>query len=272
MKTTNRILCAIAIMLLCFNTSIAQEAQAGPQYYVITTLHWNMDYDGEDDWMEIEKEFLNKVTKKNEHILGSGYYGHRWTNDNSEIVFVRAFADWAAIDKAGDRNAELSKEAWPDEAERKAFFKKRDAFYADHHSDEIYAVLPGTKIGPEEVTADRILYYQTKHFAFPEDGTNEEFEKLHMEFVDNIIKKNDYIVGYYPHAHAWGADKREFKEAYVLNSMEDLEKMGERNTELMKEYWKDKDDASKAYWKAWNKYTTGFHGDAIYTEIHELRK
>jgi hypothetical protein len=272
MKTTNRILFAIAIMLLCFNTSIAQEEQAPPQYYTVTTLHWDMDYDGDDDWMAIEKEYLEKVTMKNEYVMASSYWGHRWTADNSEFLSVIAYADWAAIDKATKRNAELEKEAWPDKAEREAFLNKQAAFTTAHHADEIYAVLPGTKHNPEAVGENRILYYQTKHFAFPEDGTDEEFDKLHSEYVTNIINKNETIVGYYPHAHAWGSDKREFKEAYVLNSMDDLEKMGIRNGELIAEYWKDKDDAMKAFFKAWNKYTTGFHGDAIYSEMPELTK
>ncbi len=272
MKTTNRIFYAIAILLLYCNVSIAQEAQAAPQYYTVTTMHWNMDYDGSDDWMEIEKEYLEKVTKKNEFILASNYYGHRWTSDNSELLYVNVYADWASIDKAGARNEELAKEAWPDEAARKAFFKKKDAFYSTYHSDEIYAILPGTKHNPEAAGEDRILYYQTQHFAFPDDGSAEEFEKLHLEYVNNIINKNETIIGYYPHEHAWGSDKREFKEAYVLNSMADLEKMAKRNGELMDEYQKDKDDARKAYFKAWFKYTTGFHGDAIYSEISELNK
>jgi hypothetical protein len=272
MKTTNRILFAIAIMLLCFNTSIAQEAQPSPQYYTVTTMHWDMDYDGDDDWMAIEKEYFDKVVMKNEYILGSSYYGHRYTADNSELLYVNVYADWAAIDNATKRNAELAKQAWPDKAARDAFFKKRDAFTTAYHSDEIYAVLPGTKHNPEASGESRILYYQTKHFAFPSDGTDEEFEKLHLEYVNNVINKNEIIVGYYPHAHAWGSDKREFKEAYLLNSMADLETMATRNQELMTEYWKDKDDARKAYWKANMKYTTGFHGDAIYAEIPELSK
>ncbi|MGB1307468.1 MAG: hypothetical protein ACPG6B_01060 [Oceanihabitans sp.] len=273
-KARKNYLLVTALILLFFYAPQleAQEEQKPPQYYTVTTLHWNMDYDGEEDWLEIEKEFLNKVTKKNEYILASIYFGHRWTNDNSELLLLNVYADWESIDKGNKRNNELAKLAWPDKAARQAYFNKRDAFYATYHSDEIYAVLPGSKHNPAANGKDRILYYQTSHFAFPEDGSQEEFEKLHLEYVNNVINKNDLIVGYYPHAHAWGSDKREFKEAYILNSMSDLIKMNDKNDEISEAFWKGKDEARKEYYKKWFKYTTGFHRDAIYTEITELKK
>ena len=273
MKTTNQVLIALAMLLLCVNPLFAQDEQPTPQFYTVTTMHWDMNYDGDDDWMAIEKEYLEKVTSKNEHILGSGFYMHRWTADNTELLYVNVYADWNSIDKGAERTAALIKEAWPDKEARNAFLNKRDAFYSDYHSDEIYAVIPGTIHNPAamEDGKDRILYYRTSHFSFPEDGTNEEFDQLQMEFVNNVIKKNEVVKGYYPHVHAWGSDKREFKEAIILDSMDDLEKMNQRNGELVNEYWKD-EEARKTFFKKFNKYTTGFHGDAIYTEIANLRK
>ena len=272
MKTTNKFLMAFAVFAMLFSTSIfAQDAQTAPQYYVITTLHWDMDYETEDSWEDIEKEYLNKVTMKNEFIMGSGFFVHRWTADNSELRYVQVFADWAAIDKAGARNAELEKEAWPDEAARKAFLKKQGAFYSIHHSDEIYAVMPGAKIPAAKATKDMILYLSTRHFAFPDDGTNEEFAALNKEFVDNVIHKNDLIKGYYPHRHAWGADRTVFMEAFLLNSMEDVENMAAKNGELINAHWTD-EDARKAYFKKMSKYFTPGHGDEIFTAIAGLSK
>ena len=59
-----------------------------------------MDYETEDSWEDIEKEYLNKVTMKNEYVMGSGFFVHRWTADNSELRYVQVFANWEAIDKA----------------------------------------------------------------------------------------------------------------------------------------------------------------------------
>ena len=272
MKTTNKILTAFAVFAMLFSTSIfAQDADTGPQYYVITTLHWDMDYETEDSWEDIEKEYLEKVTMKNEHIMGSGFFVHRWTADNTELRHVQVFANWAAIDLAGARNAELEKEAWPDEAARKAFLEKQGAFYSVHHSDEIYAVMPGTKLMDVKPTEDKILYLQTRHFAFPEDGSSEEFYKLREEYVANVIHKNDLIKAYYPHMHAWGADRTVFLEAYILDSMADLENMGEKNGELVEAHWTD-DAARKEFFKKASKYFTGVHGDEIFTAVAGLGK
>jgi len=275
MKTTIKFFIAIAVFALLSTTTMsAQDAtddQAGPQYYVITTMHWDMDYQTEDSWDDIEKEYLDKVTMKNEHIMGSGFFIHRWTADNSELRYVRVFANWDAIDKAGKRDEELIKEAWPNESEREAFFKKQDAFYSVEHSDEIYAVMPGAKIPATKATEDKILYLQTRHFAYPEDGSAEEFGKLRMEYVENVIHKNEKIKAYYPHRHAWGADRTVFMQAYILDSMEDLENMAETNGELFEAHWKD-EASRRAYGEKISKYFTPNHGDEIFTAIAGLSK
>ena len=275
MKTTIKFFTAITVCVLLFTTSMsAQDAtadQAGPQFYVITTMHWDLGYETEDSWEDIEKEYLNKVTMKNEHILGSGFFTHRWTSDNSELRYVRAFANWDAIDKAGIRNEELEKEAWPDEAARDAFFKKQGAFYTVNHSDEIYAVLPGAKLMANKSTEDMILYLQTRHFAYPEDGSVEEFNKLRMEYVENVIHKNEMIKAYYPHSHAWGADRTVFMQAYLFDTMDDLENFGEKNGELFEAHWTT-EASRKAYGEKMDKYLAPNHGAEIFTSIAGLSK
>ncbi|ULC60103.1 hypothetical protein MBM09_03740 [Flaviramulus sp. BrNp1-15] len=275
MKTTNRLFTAIMATLLLLNTTaiLAQdEASQGPEYVTMTTMHWNMEMKDfkMDEWKAIEKEFLDKVTKNNEHIMAAGFYLHNMTPDNSELIYVQAFKNWNAIDLASKRNNELSKEAWPEEADRKAFFKKQNAYYSPMHSDEIYATIPSAK-SLAEVKEGMIVYLRTSHFAFPEDGSNEEFMETFKEYTENVTHKNEYIKAYYPMNHAYGSDKTQFVEAYFLDSLADMEKMFDKDDELFNEHWKD-EEAKKEMNEIGDKYFTGLHGDAVYSVVPELRK
>ena len=203
--------------------------------------------------------------------MSASVYLHRFTADNTELLAVATYASWEDIDKAGDRNDELAKEAWPDENARKAYFKKRNAYYADEHSDEIYAPIEGAKIMAQMPTKDLVMYVRKSHFAFPDDGTGEEFKTMRLEGVKNVINKNEYIKAYYPNVHAWGADRTEFVEAFYYESMADMEKSQDRVTELRKAAWPD-ENVRKERGKKMGKYFTGVHGDYIYTLVAKLSK
>ena len=71
--------------------------------------------------------------------------------------------------------------------------------------------------------------------------------------------------------HAWGADKRDFIEVFVVNSMADLEASNYARGDLVKSHWTD-EAARKAFFKKSGKYFTGFHADYIYETIPELSK
>jgi len=271
MKTTIKLFTAMAIALLLMSPNLI--AQERPVYITVTTMHWNMEYEDFDmaEWIAVEKEFSDKVTKKNEHVINAGFYLHRYTPSNTELVYVQTYPSWEAIDKAADRNDELAKAAWPDETARDAFFEKQGAYYSNDHSDEIYATMSGAKVMTGPPGDDMILYVQKSHFSFPEDGTNEEFSALHKEYTENVLHKNELIKGYYPNAHAWGAVRTEFVEAFLVNSMTDLDNMGSRNLELAKAYMPD-ESARNTFWEKYNRYFTGVHGDYIYTLVAELSK
>lgn len=270
MKTTNQLRAAIFVLIVLISYSFfAQEEQKKPMYVVATTMYWNMDYDGDGDWKAIEKEYMDKVTKKNEHIMSARFYMHYFTENSTELMYVQSYDSWDAIDKADERNAELAKEAWPDKDEREKFFKSRNAFYAPQHSDEIYAVMPGSKDMMETPTKDMILYLRRSHFAFPKDGTKAEYDELSGQYLEHVFKKNEFIKGYYPNAHAYGADRTEFVEAFILESWDDVDDMLKKNGELFQAHW-DTPEKRKEFWDKWGKYLTGLHGDYIYTMIHGI--
>ena len=271
--TTNLKFIAIASIMLLLNFSIFAQNEANrPKYISVTTMHWNMDKDdfSMDAWKALEKEYLQKVTSKNQYIISASYYTHLFTPDNSEVIYVQTYPSWEAMDKAAERNSELEKLAWPDENARNAFFKKLDDNFSVKHSDEIYAPIDGAMLLPQDNNKDLVMYVRKTYFTFPEDGSEKEFKEMHSENVAKVISKNPYIKGYYPNVHAWGSDKTEFVEAFFVDSLCDMEKMFDKNGELIGEAWPG--DSGKQRGKKWGKYFTGVHGDAAYTLVAELSK
>ena len=276
MKTIKKLFSVIVLTLLLFNpqTILAQDdAPKGPAYIAVTTNHWNMDKENfkMSEWKAAAKEYLEKVTMKNEFILSASTYLHNMTADNTEFLTVQTFASWEDMDKFGKRSSELIKEAWPDETKREAFLKNLNSYYANEHSDEIYAPLDGAKFMTEKPTKDMVCYVRKSHFAFPEEGSMEEFDNLRMEGNAGIVQKNEYVKAYYPNVHAWGSDKTEYIEAFFLDSLADIDKMFDRGDELMKETFPDTEE-NKAKGKTWRSYFTGVHGDYLYTWVHDLTK
>jgi hypothetical protein len=261
MKTTNRFFTAMAVVLMLISTYSFSQEEERPMYLSSTTMYWNSDSDmSMDDWKAGEKEYMDKVTSKNEYIMWAGYFTHLMTPNSNEVMYGQTYPSWEAIEKAAARNAELEKEAWPDDATREAFLKKMNSAYADFHSDEIYATLPWAKQGSGELPDGAILYIRKNKRAYPEDGSWKEFSDLNKKLLETVINKNDYIKGYYPNQHNWGSDRRDFNEAMYLNSMEDLDKMFEKNSELMKaSFTKEEAEAFGKYFKS--------HGDYVYSVV-----
>ncbi|PKQ43752.1 hypothetical protein CSW08_17305 [Confluentibacter flavum] len=264
----------VAILLLFSTTKIlAQEAQTAPQFITVTTMHWNMENDDfdMDTWKSVEKEYLDKVTMKNEYIMSSSFYLHNLTPDNTELISVRTYGSWADIEKASQKNSELQKEAWADETSRETFFKKQGAFYSNEHSDEIYSTMPEVTKPLLDNSKDMVCYVRKTHLAFPEDGKNDELRTLFTENFEKIIKDNPLVKGYYPNRHAWGADGTEMMEAFFFDSLADLEKMFDGLPDLYEKAWPD-EAARKERGEKFGKYFTGVHGDYVYSLVAGLSK
>jgi len=276
MKAINRFLKVTTAMVLLFSTIslLAQEENKVPKYITVMTTHWNMDYENFDldTWKSVEKEYLEKVTMKNEYILGSSFYLHRYTDDSSELLYVQMFASWDAIDKYEKRNGELMSDAsWSDDGSNIPFLKRKRSYYNDlQHADEIYEVGSGAKPFIESPTHDMICYVRKSHYAPVENWIQNEYKDLRNENIE-IIKMNEYIKGYFTYIHSWGADRSEYIEVFFLDSMGDIEKMFDRNTALLKEEYPN-DKALKERNKKLGKYFTGVHGDFIYTFVAGLDK
>jgi hypothetical protein len=260
-----------AFLLMLSSNTFGQDStteENKPVYITVTKGHWSsnpdMDY---SDWLKTEKEYFDKVTKKNDLIISSGFYTHYFTTDNSEILFVSVYKTWEDIEKANEITAKLVKEAWPNKEERDAFFKKQQAYYSPMHSDEIYSSMPFNKDLKTDSTKPLIYYAKKNELALNGKGSSDDFK----EYFENVTAKNKYIKGYYTHRHLWGSNSREFDEVFVLNNFDDIEKMFDENQKLAEEHWPNKENR-KVFFKKMNKLFTGKHGDYVYHNVPELAK
>lgn len=257
------LICAFMFSVTTYSQENSSEDEWQPMIVTITTAHWNADPDVDfSDWEKTEKEFFDKVTSKNDLIVGSGFYTHYFTPDNSEIVMVSVYKSMEDIAKANDVSGKLIEAAWPDEDARDAFFDKQGSYYGPGHSDEIYSTLRSTKQVNTTSTEPLLFYVRT--------NTMGQGGKGYKEFFDNVTMKNSYIKGFFTHRHRWGSDARDMLEVGVYDSLGDIEKAFAENQRLINEHWPD-EEKRKAFFKDYGKYFTG-HGDAIYTGVSALNK
>ena len=268
MKTTKYLMVGILTFLLILPTnSIAQDEEKNKEfksvYITVTTAHRSEDPDVDySDWKKIEKEYFDKVTMKNDLIIGSGVYFHYFTPDDSELKLVSIYKSWTDIEDSNKITNTLIEEGWPDEEGRKAYFKKKNSYYSPIHSDEIYTSLPFQIEMNSESKEPLIFYVKVNKVGNGGEGFKEYFE--------NITKNNSYIKGYYTHRHRWGANSRDAVEVFVLDNFGDIEKMFDENSKLVKEFWPD-EEKRKLFFKEYGKIFTG-HGDYILTNVPELAK
>jgi hypothetical protein len=272
MKTSFRILFFVFTLAILAGTGFAQSAEQ-PSFLTVTTIHWNLENKdfSMDKWKAVEKEYFDKVTSKNEYIIGSNVLMHYFTPDNTELKIVSVFSSWENIEKAEERSNELAKAAWPDKDQRTAFFKSQSAYYTNFHSDEIYSTLPYVKPLTAKPTEPLIYFVMVSQMAFPEGGTQKEGGDLMTEYLNKVINKNPAILAYYPARHAWGSNSQDFIQTFVVKSFEDIVKALDTDTQLEKSAWPD-ETTRKDYFAKRNKYFTGQHADYIFTSVPELAK
>lgn len=264
----NKILVSGMALFSFLLSSMGIHAQEDPKsvYITVTTMHRNLDTDRKD-WQKTEQEYYDKVTSKNDLIIGSEILTHFYTANSSEVLLVSVYKTWEDIEKSGAISEELIKKAWPDEKASKVFFDKKSSFYTTMHSDEIYTSQP--MFGRKELKTDSkepmIVYVRKSQLSMNGQG------KGLKEYNEKVTLKNPYIKAYYPHRHAWGSDSREFIEAFLYESLSDLDKSSDKDDELVKVAWPKETDR-KAFFDEMNKAFTGLHGDYIYRNEPTMRK
>lgn len=265
MKKSKNLVLGMLILTLLLSIKIQAQEVPKPVFLTVTTLHRNLDAD-RIDWLKTEQEYFDKVTSKNDLIMASEVLNHYYTANSSEILLVSVFKSWDDIEKANDMTNELIKKGWPDEKARKTFFDKYDSYYGPMHSDEIYSsVAMGAKELNTTSKEPMVVYVRISQMSPNGQG------KGLKEYNEKVTLKNPFIKAYYPYRHAWGADNRDFIEAFYYDSLSDLENSSDKQTELINSAW-PKEDERKAYMTEMNKAFTGIHGDYIYHNEPSLRK
>ena len=267
MRTFKKQLCGLLVFsVLCSTSFFGQEKpkeEFESVFLTATTVHRSNDPNVDfTDWLKTEKEYFDKVTSKNDLLIGSGYYNHYFTPDNTEIILVSVYKTWEDIDKANEITNKLIEEGWPDEAARKAFFDKQNSYYSPKHSDEIYQTMPFTI--PVKTDSKEPLIYYVKKNTMGQGGSG------FKEYFENVTQKNKFIKGYYTHRHLYGANSRDAMEVFVFDKLGDIESSFDENTRLEKEHWADEAKA-KEFFEGYSKMFTK-HGDYIYHNVPELQK
>jgi hypothetical protein len=274
MTTLKHFLLAILLpVTLFFSATVSAQATSG-LYIKITKKHRDLDLKdaSSDKWTASEKEYLNKVVRKNEFIRSRDVLTHYMTEDNTETLYVEVYNSWENIAKAAKRSKELENEAWPDVNKRNAYLQELHQYFGKNESDEFFMTVPGMK---EDTGAIRKpLYYQMRvnHLAFPKDGTEEEFLKLNDEFLQKSIYNNKYIKAYYPFVQVHGADKRQYIELTAVESLDAMENAFKEIDVFLYEPKKEDEARHAVFISNYFRYFTGFHGDYIYRSVPELRK
>ncbi|OOG65270.1 hypothetical protein B0E44_15605 [Flavobacterium sp. A45] len=259
---------SLGMLILTFLLSMDIHAQDPPKpvFIIMTTLHRNLETDGKD-WKATEQEYFDKVTSKNDLIIGFEILTHYYTANSTEIILVNVYKTWEDIEKSEAITDDLVKKAWPDEKARTAFFDKQKSYYDTFHSDEIYSSIE--TIGMKEFKATSkepmIVYIRKSQLSMTGKG------KGMKEYNEKVTLKDPYIQGYYPFRHAWGSDSRDFMEAVFYNSFSDIEKSNLKRDELEKAAWPKEAD-SKAFFDQLKLVFTGVHGDFIYHNLPSASK
>ena len=265
MKKSRNLVLGMLILTLLLSIKLHAQEDPKPVFVTVTTLHRNLDTDRKD-WKQTEQEYFDKVTSKNDLIIGSELLNHYYTENSSEVLLVSVFKTWEDIEKANDISNDLIKKGWPDEKARKAFFDKYTSYYGPMHSDEIYTtVAAGTKDLKTTSKEPMIVYIRKSQMSLNGQG------KGLKEFNEKVTLNNPYIKAYYPHRHSWGSDSRDFLEAYLYDSLSDLEKANDKQNELIQLAW-PKEEERKAFFAELNKAFTGIHGDYLYHNEPTLSK
>lgn len=111
-----------------------------------------------------------------------------------------------------------------------------------------------------------VVVINNAELAFSGEGSISEFDSLTTEYNKWCRDKNEYIVDYKVVRHWWGNNNRDFVTIVEVKSWDDVLKFNEREDELFREHWNNK-EMRKAFNDAYNKYFTGQHSDEIYQEV-----
>lgn len=143
MKRISTIFIALILTIMFSGNLFSQEKQQS--VYTITTWKIMTPDDGSrKEFMDMMKEWHQKVTLKNSKIISERSMTHLSGNDMRDFIVITEYASWNDIEAASKEQNKLVELGWPDKEERQAFMKRFFQF-AETHSDEICQELPALR-------------------------------------------------------------------------------------------------------------------------------
>jgi hypothetical protein len=119
------------------------EKPTEPMVYYVRVSHTAWPDGGSmDEITALAKEFNENVTQKNKYVKGYFPSRHAWGADSRDLVEAFAVESLGDVANALEENEKLIKDHWPDEAKRKEFFSKMDAYMSGTHGDFIFNHVP----------------------------------------------------------------------------------------------------------------------------------
>ena len=133
---TLSLISAICFLLIASLTH-AQDEPEGSVYVITTITVMTPDGGSMAELDSLNQLYLEKLVVPNDKIVSQESMMHYYGSDSRDLVVVTEYANWCDIEGSEDVMDDLAKAAWPDDAERKAFFQKWNSYFK-MHSDEIY--------------------------------------------------------------------------------------------------------------------------------------
>ncbi|MFY0654892.1 MAG: hypothetical protein JXQ96_22875 [Cyclobacteriaceae bacterium] len=122
---------------------ISETESIEPQVLYVRSSKFAYPDDGSmKEFSSMMKELNDVTIQKNEFIISYSPVAHAYGADRRDFVEVFRVASMSDIEKSMEREDELRKERWPDEDERKAFFKKLGKYFTGFHADYMYQTVP----------------------------------------------------------------------------------------------------------------------------------
>ncbi|MFC4817996.1 hypothetical protein [Flavobacterium sp. GCM10023249] len=107
-------------------------------YYVRKTATIEPKDGTQKEFDSLFKEVQDNLAAKNDILKAYYTYAHAWGSKGSEFVEVFVYDSLGDIEKGWNKDDELAKAYWKDEAKMKEFDKKMNKYFSPIHGDYLY--------------------------------------------------------------------------------------------------------------------------------------
>lgn len=219
--------------------------------------------------------FTEAITRKNDKILSEQSMRHTYGPDSRDWIVVRECANWADIEAARKTNRKLSRETWPDQKKRRAFFRELNKYWLPGHGDEVYTALTKFEKRAPQMTSgsdeNHIFAITTRKTTRPDGGSTAKRDSMLALVQEAVVMKNDKIISRRILNHLYGMDNRDWIVVTEYANWEDVTEAGNVSRELRRKRWPDQEER-RAFFTELGTYWLPQHSDQIYTGLSKFEK